>query len=90
MVWTTDAPFRETAADVAWHRERGVLAVDMESAALFAVAGYRKVSAAAALVIGDSLAGDRWQPPASAKTLDASLLAVYRTAIEVLDGRLGR
>ena len=43
-----------------------------------------------ALVIGDSLAGDRWQPPASAAPLDASLLAVYRAAIEVLDGRLGR
>jgi uridine phosphorylase len=90
MVWTTDAPFRETVADVARYRDRGVLAVDMESAALFAVAAYRKVSAAAALVVGDSLAGDRWQPPASAAPLDASLLAVYRAAIEVLDGRVGR
>jgi uridine phosphorylase len=90
MVWTTDAPFRETFADVAHHRDRGVLAVDMESAALFAVAAYRKVPAAVALVIGDSLAGDRWQPPPDAAPLDASLLAVYRAAIEVLDGRDGR
>jgi uridine phosphorylase len=90
MAWTTDAPFRETFADVARHRERGVLAVDMESAALFAVAAYRKVSAAAALVIGDSLAGDHWRPPASAAPLDTSLVAVYRAAIEVLDGHLGR
>jgi len=90
MAWTTDAPFRETAVDVARYRHRGVLAVDMESAALFAVAAYRKVPAAAALVIGDSLAGDRWQPPPSAAALDASLLFVYRAAIEVLDGRLGR
>jgi uridine phosphorylase len=90
MAWTTDAPFRETAADVAHHRERGVLAVDMESAALFAVAAYRRVPAAVALVIGDSLAGGRWQPPASAVPLDTSLLAVYRSAIEVLDGRDGR
>jgi uridine phosphorylase len=33
--WTTDAPFRETAAAVAVARARGVLAVEMEAAALY-------------------------------------------------------
>jgi uridine phosphorylase len=36
--WTTDAPFRETAADIARHRAAGVLAVEMEAAALYALA----------------------------------------------------
>jgi uridine phosphorylase len=36
--WTTDAPFRETAEAIAAARERGVLAVEMEAAALYAFA----------------------------------------------------
>ncbi len=33
--WTTDAPFRETAEAVAAARAKGVLAVEMEAAALY-------------------------------------------------------
>ncbi len=40
--WTTDAPFRETAAAVAAAREKGVLAVEMEAAALFSFARKRQ------------------------------------------------
>jgi uridine phosphorylase len=36
--WTTDAPFRETATDIERHRATGVLAVEMEAAALYALA----------------------------------------------------
>ena len=36
--WTTDAPFRETEAMIAWCREQGILAVEMEAAALYAFA----------------------------------------------------
>lgn len=36
--WTTDAPFRETAATVARRRTEGLLAVEMEAAALYAFA----------------------------------------------------
>jgi uridine phosphorylase len=39
--WTTDAPFRETAAAVAAARARGVLAVEMEAAALYTFARKR-------------------------------------------------
>jgi uridine phosphorylase len=37
--WTTDAPFRETAAAIEGARAKGVLAVEMEAAALYAFAG---------------------------------------------------
>ncbi len=40
--WTTDAPFRETAAAVRACRARGVLAVEMEAAALYAFARARR------------------------------------------------
>ena len=36
--WTTDAPFRETAAAIAAARAKGVLAVEMEAAALYTFA----------------------------------------------------
>lgn len=39
--WTTDAPFRETAAAVAAARAKGVLAVEMEAAALYTFARRR-------------------------------------------------
>jgi len=40
--WTTDAPFRETATAVAKAREAGLLAVEMEAAALYAFATARR------------------------------------------------
>jgi uridine phosphorylase len=36
--WTTDAPFRETADTIAMRRAEGILAVEMEAAALYAFA----------------------------------------------------
>ena len=42
--WTTDAPFRETAEAVRWARGKGILAVEMEAAALYTLAhaaGYK-------------------------------------------------
>ena len=39
--WTTDAPFRETAGAIAAMQEKGLLAVEMEAAALYAFAAAR-------------------------------------------------
>ena len=41
--WTTDAPFRETEESVALRRRDGILAVEMEAAALYAFAAARDV-----------------------------------------------
>ena len=43
--WTTDAPFRETSSRIATYRDEGVVAVEMEAAALlsFAAASARRV-----------------------------------------------
>lgn len=40
--WTTDAPFRETEEAIAACREQGILAVEMEAAALYALASARQ------------------------------------------------
>ena len=63
-IWTTDAIYRETPEKVAWYKDRGACAVEMECSALFAAAGFRKIPIAALLVVSDSLArGDgAWDP----------------------------
>ncbi len=53
--WTTDAPFRETAAEVDEYRKEGVLAVEMEAAAVFSAGQRLGVRTAAVFAIGDSL-----------------------------------
>ena len=40
--WTTDAPFRETASAIAHCRDLGIMAVEMEAAALYAFAEARQ------------------------------------------------
>ena len=40
--WTTDAPFRETAGAIERYRAQGILAVEMEAAALYAFARARQ------------------------------------------------
>lgn len=42
-VWTTDAPYRETAEQLERHARDGVLAVEMQAAALFAFGAARGV-----------------------------------------------
>lgn len=58
--WTTDAPYRETQAKIAKRREEGCLTVEMEAAALFAVAEFRSVILGQVLYSGDDLSGDHW------------------------------
>ncbi len=41
-VWTTDAPYRETAEDLRRHAEEGALAVEMQAASLFAFGAARR------------------------------------------------
>jgi uridine phosphorylase len=59
-VWTTDAPYRETPAKIEQRRSEGCVAVDMEAAALAAVASFRGVHLAHVLYGGDDLSGDNW------------------------------
>jgi uridine phosphorylase len=43
IVWTTDAPYRETKSQLAHHARAGVLAVEMQAASLFAFSAARNV-----------------------------------------------
>ena len=58
--WTTDGIFRETPATVARRRDEGCLTVEMEAAAMFAVAEYRDFRIGQMLYGGDDVSGDVW------------------------------
>lgn len=61
-VWTTDAPYRETWARARAMAVKGILAVEMEFAALATVASFRAMEMAAVLLVSDELWGERWRP----------------------------
>jgi uridine phosphorylase len=61
-IWTTDAPFRETPQKIRQFQAAGVHAVDMEMAALFAVAHYRGCEVAALLLVSDECYHTTWKP----------------------------
>lgn len=60
LVWTTDAPYRESRAKVRALAARGVMAVEMEASALYTVARHRKVRIASLFVVSDEIGGDSW------------------------------
>ncbi len=58
--WTTDAFYRETAGKIALRKSEGCLTVEMEAAALFAVAKFRGVVLGQILYGGDDVSGELW------------------------------
>jgi uridine phosphorylase len=59
--WTTDAPYRELRSKVSTYRSQGVLGVDMETSAMYALGKYRGVRVCNLLIISDVLDSD-WKP----------------------------
>jgi uridine phosphorylase len=58
--WTTDGLYRETPGRVARRRAEGCVTVEMENAALTAVAAFRGVAFGQYLYAGDDLSGPAW------------------------------
>jgi uridine phosphorylase len=84
--WTTDAPFRETYAEVAHFEAQGILTVDMEAAALFSASTYLGSACAALFAIGDGPRAGRWQTDPDRNSMYAGLEKLANTAVEVLAG----
>lgn len=82
--WSIDSPYRETVAEARRYQRQGVLTVEMEAAALFAVAKYRKADVAALFSISDSLADFTWKPAFHLRSNQAGLEKVFRVAAETL------
>ncbi len=84
-VWSTDAVYRETAAEVRKYRGSDAVLVDMESAAFLAAGAALGVDTASLLVAADTLY-DEWQPPTDGRRVQAALRTAARAAREALLG----
>ena len=62
VVWSTDALYRETRDKVEHYQRAGVLAVEMETSALYSVAQFRSAALGAILVVSDELSSFSWRP----------------------------
>src|SRR5579875_1688862 len=82
--WTIDAPYRETVAEARHYQSEGVLCIDMEAAALFAVAQVRGAQVASAFVVSDSLADLEWNPQFDADAVEAGFNILFNAAIAAL------
>jgi len=81
--WTTDAPFRELLGVISAHRANGVLGVDMETAAMFALGQFRDVAVANLLVISDEVWRE-WRSAAYTDTLRAATRGAERVVLRAL------
>jgi uridine phosphorylase len=88
--WTIDAPFRETLEEARAYQAEGLLTVEMEAAALFAVGRYRGVDVASAFVVSDTLlAGDRWAFDFAAEAVQEGRRTLIDAAIATfVDGHI--
>jgi uridine phosphorylase len=82
--WTIDAPYRETAEELRHYRDDGVLTVEMEAAAVFAVAQHRRLQAAAGFVLSDTLTDTDWTPDFGAPEILNGLDILVSAAIDVI------
>jgi uridine phosphorylase len=82
--WTIDAPYRETIDEARHYQSLGVQTVEMEAAALFAVAAYRGIEIASAFVVSDSLAELVWTPGFRDPLVVRGLDALYAAAVATL------
>ena len=81
--WTNDAPYRETRTEVMAFQKEGVVAVEMEASALFALGRYRGVETGAMFAISDSLAELEWKPGFSNTDVRKGLEKLFEIALEV-------
>jgi len=83
-VLTTDGVYRETRSKLAKFRKIGVLAINMETSALYAVAKHRGVETASAHVISDILNEFGWQPAFSKKQVLSNTEILLKMVAEAL------
>lgn len=84
LTWTTDAPFRELRRIVLEHQRAGVLAVDMEAAALLSVARSMDLSALVAFSIADQVADGHWKMSNDLRPAQKGLTILFDAVFEYL------
>lgn len=83
--WTTDAPYREKISDIEEYRKNGVMAVDMETSAMYVLGRFRSVAVCNLLVISDEV-WDEWRPAFRTEKLWKRLEKACRIALSAAAG----
>jgi uridine phosphorylase len=82
--WTIDAPFRETLGAIERHQAEGITVVDMEAAAIFAVAKVRGVRAGIIVAVSDEVFRP-WTPGFHSGEFQAAQDVVADAVVEVAE-----
>jgi uridine phosphorylase len=81
--WTTDAPYRELKGKIEAYRQRGVLGVDMETSAMYALGQFRNVPVCNLLVVSD-VVWREWDPAFRTPELKAATRRAQRVVLRAL------
>lgn len=81
--WSTDAPYREPKDMIERFAGQGVLGVDMETSAMYALGAFRDVRVCSILVISDELFTD-WNPRFSSDEVAAGLKGAEKIILKAI------
>jgi uridine phosphorylase len=89
LVWTTDAPYRETQEQIEAHATEGALAVEMQAASLFALARVRRAQIGVVAHVSNAIdhTGEPFDKGKDAEGVDI-LRAIFRAGLAALPRRL--
>ncbi len=82
-LWTTDAPYREFRSKIESYGQQGVLGVDMETSAMYALGQFRKVRVCNLLVVSDELWRE-WRPAFGTQELREATARAQRVMLRCL------
>lgn len=86
--WTTDAPYRELCSKIKAYARQGVLGVDMETSAMYALGQFRDVKVCNLLVVSDELWCE-WRPAFGSPELEAATERARQVILRCLESDLG-
>ncbi len=86
--WTTDAPYRELGSKVEAYSQRGVLGVDMETSAMYALGQFRGIRVCNLLVVSDELWRE-WRPAFGSAELRVATTRAQQVILRCLENGLG-
>jgi len=83
-VWSTDGLYRETISKFRKFRKKGILAVDMETSAIFAVSKYRGIEIASGQVISDTLSETGWSQSTDRRLIEENTKILIISTLEAV------
>lgn len=82
-LWTTDAPYRELRNKVNAYQRQGILGVDMETSAMYALGIFRRVRVCNLLVVSDRLS-EEWDEAFGTERLREATQLAQRVLLRTL------